>query len=251
MSTLDDPSIRSHVGISKQDQALSRAIKVSIIIHVSLLVFLILKSIVAPSEVNTKEYIPSLRVDLVALPDQKTTDQVTPAMPVPAEAEEPVKEVKKEVVKTAPEEKGDYSLNKKKNKKERMKSALDRIKALEKIKEGEPIRGNKVMKGSSSKGVATENVQTTYIDVVLDKVRNEWELPQWLKDKGLTAKVLIKIDRRGMITSTRFLKTSGNEQFDAAVKRTLQASVPFPAPPLSILADMSGDGIVFGFPIAE
>jgi TonB family protein len=229
---------------------ISRAIKISAGIHLGLLLVLFLKSIVLPSEPNTKEYIPSLRVDLVALPDQKTTEQITPAMP--AVAPEEVKEAeKKEKVAQKTEEKGDYSLNKKKNKKERMKSALDRIKALEKIKDGEQIKGNKVMKGSSSKGQASDSVQTTYIDMVLDKVRNEWELPQWLKDQNLTAKVLIKIDRRGIITSTRFLKSSGNEQFDAAVKRTLQASVPFPAPPLSILADMSGDGIVFGFPIAE
>ncbi len=200
-----------------------------------------------PSEINTKEYIPSLRVDLVALPDQKTTDQITPTMPSSHETEK--EPAKKEKI-TPAEEKGDYPLSKKK-KNDRLKSALARIKALEKIKEGEQIKGNVVMKGSSAKGVATDSVETTSFDVVLDKIRTEWELPQWLKEKGLSAKVLIQIDRRGMITHTRFIKSSGNEQFDAAVKRTLQASVPFPAPPTSILANVSQDGIVFGFPIAE
>lgn len=232
---------------SQNPDPLKKAIKLSLGIHLTLLVILFLKSIVMPSEINTKEYIPSLRVDLVALPDQKTTDQITPAMP--SASEESKESAKKEKVKAA-EEKGDYSLNKKK-KKDRMKSALDRIKALEKIKEGEQIKGNVVMKGSSAKGVATNSVETTYFDVVLDKIRTEWELPQWLKDRGLSAKVLIQIDRRGMITHTRFIKSSGNEQFDAAVKRTLQASVPFPAPPVSILPNVSQDGIVFGFPIAE
>lgn len=240
-----DPTLLRPSDPAKPDPIV-RAIKLSLGIHAALLVILYLKSIVMPSELNTKEYIPSLRVDLVALPDQKTTDQVTPAMP---SSPEETKEVTKEKIKETPE-KGDYSLNKKK-KKERLKSALDRIKALEKIKEGEQIKGNKVMKGSSAKGVATDSVETTYFDVVLDKIRTEWELPQWLKDKGLSAKVLIHIDRRGMITHTRFIKASGNEQFDAAVKRTLQASVPFPAPPTSILANVSQDGIVFGFPIAE
>lgn len=245
MSTLVDPPASRDTDPTKQDP-LTRAIKLSLGIHLSLLVVLFLKSIVLPTEINTKEYIPSLRVDLVALPDQKTTDQITPAMP---SSPEEVKDAKKEITKES-SEKGDYSLNKKK-KKDRMKSALDRIKALEKIKEGEQIKGNQVMKGSSAKGVATDSVETTYFDVVLDKIRTEWELPQWLKDKGLSAKVLIHIDRRGMITHTRFIKSSGNEQFDAAVKRTLQASVPFPAPPISILANVSQDGIVFGFPIAE
>lgn len=228
---------------------LAKAIRVSFVIHLGVLAFLIIKSIVLPGPLNTKEYIPSLRVDLVSLPDQKTTEQITPAMPT---ASEEVKEpTKKEKIETKPTEKGDYSLNKKKSKKDRMKSALDRIKALEKIKEGEQIKGNKIAKGSSAKGEATNSVETTYVDVVLDKIRAEWELPQWLKDKNLSAKVLIKIDRRGMITHTQFIKSSGNEQFDAAVKRTLQASVPFPVPPTSILANMSQDGIMFGFPIAD
>ncbi len=235
---------------SRSRDPLVKAIKVSVGIHLGLLILLYLKSIVLPSSLNTKEYIPSLRVDLVALPDQKVTDQVTPAMP--SAAEEPVKETTKEkATKVKPAvEKGDYSLHKKK-KQDRLKSALARIKSLEKIKEGEQIKGNQVMKGSSAKGEAKNSVETTYFDVVLDKIRNEWELPQWLKERNLSAKVLIKIDRRGMITQTHFVKSSGNEQFDAAVKRTLQASAPFPAPPLSILADVSQDGIVFGFPITD
>jgi len=233
---------------SRNQDPLARAIKISLFIHLGFLVLLYLKSIIVPSALNTKEYIPSLRVDLVALPDQKTTEQVTPSMPAAVEEVKAPPQKEKVILKT--EEKGDYSLNKKK-KKERLKNALARIKSLEKIKEGEQIKGNKVMRGSSSKGTASESVETTYFDVVLDKIRSEWELPQWLKEKNLSAKVLIQIDRRGMITHTNFIKSSGNEQFDAAVKRTLQAAVPFPAPPLSILANVSQDGIVFGFPIAE
>ena len=243
MSFIQNPASRS------QDP-LTKAIKISLGFHLGLIVLLIIKSIVIPAGLNTKEYMPSLRVDLVSLPDQKITEQVTPAMPT---ASETVKESsKKEKVTQKTEEKGDYSLKKNKNKnKDRLKSALARIKSLEKIKEGEQIKGNKVMRGSSAKGAASASVETTYFDVVLDKIRAEWELPQWLKDKNLSAKVLIQIDRRGMITHTQFIKSSGNEQFDAAVKRTLQASVPFPAPPTSILANVSQDGILFGFPIAE
>ena len=130
-----------------------------------------------------------------------------------------------------------------------MKSALDRIKALEKIKAGEEIRGNKISKGSSAKGVATDSLETTYFDAVLEKVQNEWELPQWLQDKNLSAKVLIQIDRRGMVTHTQFIQSSGNEQFDAAVKHAIQASAPFPLPPVSILAGVSQDGILLKFPL--
>ena len=235
---------------SRHPDPLPKAIKFSLLIHIGLLLFLYAKSIILPSSLNTKEYIPSLRVDLVALPEQKTTEEITPAMPKAAEVvKEPAP--KKEKIIQSTVEKGDYSLHKKKTNKDRLKSALARIKSLEKIKEGEQIKGNKVMKGSSAKGTVTNSVETTYFDVVLDKIRSEWELPQWLKDKNLTAKVLIKIDRRGMITQTHFIKSSGNEQFDSAVKRTLQAASPFSTPPVSILSDVSQDGIIFGFPIAE
>jgi TonB family protein len=132
-----------------------------------------------------------------------------------------------------------------------MNSALARIKALEKIKAGETIKGNKVMKGSSAKGVSTESAETIYLDVVRDKISSEWELPQWLQDKNFSAKVLVKIDRRGMISIVRFLKNSGNAQFDAAVKRTLQIASPLPVPPIAVLPSVSQDGIVLGFPLAD
>ncbi len=228
----------------RSPEALSKAVKLSVLIHFLFIFGMFLKSIISPSEIRTKEYLPSLRVDLVALPNQKITETVTPAQP----AEE------KTLKETAIEEPGDYSLSKKKVKnikKDKMKSALDRIKALEKIRDGEALKGNIVRKGSSAKGDANVLAQTTYFDSVLDKVRNEWELPTWLQDKGLNAKVLVKIDRRGNISSITFIRNSGNSQFDTAVKRALNAASPFSPPPMSVLVDVSRDGIVLGFPIAD
>lgn len=225
------------------DDPLRRAIKISLAIHVGALVALYLKSVILPGSLLTKDYIPSLRVDLVSLPDQKKTDSMTPsrsAVDLP---------VIKERVKQKPiVEKGDYSLSKK-NHQDRVKSALARIKALEKLNDGEPVKGNRIAKGSSATGEAKESLETTYFDLVLEKVRAEWELPHWLQEQNLSAKVLIHVDRRGMITSHRFIKSSGNEQFDAAVKKALQAATPFPAPPLAIVPDVSQAGILLGFPI--
>jgi TonB family protein len=229
----------------RSPEALSKAIKLSILFHLLLLIGMYLKNIVMPSGLHTKEYLPSLRVDLVALPSQKITETVTP-LEVPEEKSSPLEST------TAKEpqltERGDYSLSKKKLK---MKSALDRIKALEKIRDGETLKGNVVKKGSSAKGDPNTSAQSTYFDSVLDKVRNEWELPSWLQGKGFSAKVLIKIDRRGSISSLTFIRTSGNSQFDAAVKRTLNAAAPFSPPPLAVLADVFKEGIVLGFPIAD
>ena len=249
----------------RSQEPLSNAIKLSVLMHLLLLLVLYVKSVVMPPDLHTKEYLPSLRVDLVALPEHKINEQVTPALP-PSSVEtkkpaEPAKPEPREKVekkadlkeKTEAAEQGDYSLKKKtkESKKEKMKGALERIKALEKIREGETLKGNVVRKGSSAKGDASRSAETTYFDVVLEKVRNEWELPSWLQGKGLSAKVLIKIDRRGMITVINFVRSSGNSQFDAAVKRALYASMPFPVPPVSVLADVMKDGVILGFPIAD
>ena len=86
-------------------------------------------------------------------------------------------------------------------------------------------------------------------DVVLERVRNYWELPKWLQEQNLSAQVTIYIDRKGQMTRYVFTKPSGNESFDGEVKRTLQSAVPFPEPPIAIIPDVSQQGIVLGFPI--
>lgn len=49
------------------DQGYGRALKISVILHVLFLVSVLFKALVFPSQ--PKPYIPSLRVDMVALPD--------------------------------------------------------------------------------------------------------------------------------------------------------------------------------------
>jgi outer membrane biosynthesis protein TonB len=261
----------SNPSTDRSDESFKKAIQLSIAAHIVLFVVLFLKTLILPSSPDVKEYLPSLKVDLVALPDQKAAEVTTPA-PAPAAPEEikapekpaePVSEKTSEKLADKKAEKtketpGDYSLKKKKSKelakeqaRERMQSALARIKALEKIRAGEQIKGNKIMTGSSAKGVLNENAETVYNDIVRDRISAEWELPQWLQDQNLTAKVLIRIDRRGVISLVRFIRTSGNAQFDTAVKRTLLAASPIPPPPISVLPSVSQEGIVLGFPMVD
>jgi TonB family protein len=247
---------------NEQDRLLSRFIKFSLGLHVAVLVLLFLKGTLAPSE--PKEYLPSLRVDLVGLPDRKVLDQanVKPLEKAPEEVKPaPVKpEPKVEI--PAEKDSGDFSVAKKKAKEKKtskkeieaqkkLKNALARIKALERIKamEGEPIRGNQISKGSAISGSAKVALETTYIDVVVERVRANWELPKWLQDQGLQAKVTLYIDRQGQLKRFEFTKSSGNEQFDSEVKRTLQVAAPFPVPPDAVAGDMTDGGISLGFPI--
>jgi TonB family protein len=136
----------------------------------------------------------------------------------------------------------------------RLKAAMDRIKALSKIhadtdsektEDAPPIKGNKISKGNSQDGDAKESDSANYYDTVRAKLQENWALPVWLSRQNLSAQIEITIDGRGQVRDFRFAKPSGNAQFDAAVKRTLQESQPFPAPP----EDLLGNGILIGFPL--
>jgi outer membrane biosynthesis protein TonB len=246
--------------IQNQNQILKRFLSLSVVLHVFGVLYLLLKSLMFPDE--PKVYLPSIRVDLVGLPSQKLNEVPAPVAtpaekPKPAPAAEPKTEVKPDA------DEGEISLSKKKKKKQehakkekeaqkKLKQALERIKAIERIKAlagGDEIRGNRVSKGSALTGEAKTALETTYFDVILERVRANWELPKWIQDQSLNAKVVVYLDGRGNLKSFRFSKTSGNEQFDSEVKRTLQASSPFPVPPGAIASDISGQGILLGFPL--
>lgn len=239
--------------IERHKDPMKQYLLYSMAAHAALLVALILRgTVLAPPP---KVYVPSLRVDLVALPDLKKTDVPVIKEEKPEEQVAPKPDPKLTDVK--PSEEGEISLKKKKSAREkaaqeRLKNALARIKALERIKKmsGEQIKGNQISKGSALTGDAKTSLETTYYDVVLERVRNYWELPKWLQEQThLSAQVTVYINREGKMIRYVFNRPSGNESFDSEVKRTLQQSVPFPPPPLAILPDVSNEGIQLGFPM--
>lgn len=256
MSALQSPPLHSTGLHSTQHtpDSLKKFLVYSGVLHLLALFAMLIKSVVAPSE--PKLYVPSLRVDLVALPDLKKNE--LPPQPAPEDAATKPKEEPKPVLDTKPAEDDEIALKKKKEQskrekaaQEKLKNALARIKALERIKlmAGAQVKGNAISKGSALSGDAKTSLTTTYYDVVLERVRNYWELPKWLQDQNLSAQVTVFIDRNGQMTRFEFKKHSGNESFDNEVKRTLQSAVPFPAPPIAIIPDVGQQGIVLGFPI--
>jgi len=256
-------SHRSQLPHQNQSELLKKFLIYSAVLHVLLFFYLAVKSVLFPSV--PKEYIAALRVDLVGLPDQKKNEVVEP--PKPADAPKPVEAPKpKPVELSKPKvdtdlDPGDYAAAKKKKKEEhkkkekeaqkKLKAALDRIKALERIKAmtGEEVKGNQISKGTSLSADAKTALEASYSDVVLERVRSNWELPKWLKEQKLSANVIIFIDARGQLKGVKFTKLSGNDQFDSEVKHTLQASAPFPLPPEGTTSDLSHEGIPLAFPL--
>ena len=245
----------------EQTSLLKKFVVFSAVAHVLFFAYLAIDTAFFPS--TPKEYISALRVDLVALPDQKKNEVVEPkpADPKPVEpVTKPEPAVKPKV--EPDEDKGEYAASLKKKKVEhqkkekeaqkKLKAALDRIRALERIKAMtavDEVKGNAISKGTSLTSEAKTSLEASYSDVVLERVRSNWELPKWLMEKSYSANVILYIDRRGQIKNFKFTKSSGNSQFDSEVKRTLQASAPFSIPPDGIGGDLANEGIPLAFPL--
>ncbi|MGE0614652.1 MAG: TonB C-terminal domain-containing protein [Bacteriovoracia bacterium] len=239
---------------------LSRGLRWSFILHALFLAVVFVKTVVLPD--NFEVYTPTLRVDLVGLPDilSKDLDKVSPIVPK-EDAGDDMKAPAEQKIKT-----GDMTLKEQEKKKKatqeaeakkrksKMSNALERIKALAKLSEEEPknqalIKGNQVSKGTTLTGNAKEAANLSYNDLLLERLKQNWELPVWLDRQNLSAKVLLYIDARGSVRGIRFEKNSGNPKFDAAVRDAITASDPFPVPPKELQSQMMSSGVLLGFPL--
>lgn len=246
---------------------INKGIKWSAIAHLALLAIIILKSLVFPGKPIV--YIPSLRVDIVGLPDVLKSEKML-SKNAPTNIEEMKKQLQEaetgakniKIPPSAKEEikKDDMTIKplasaSEKNRQKRLKNALSRIKALAKITGeqdsaiSQPIKGNMISHGSSISGEARETGKAGYLDTLRERLQDNWALPVWVARQRLSAQVQIHINSRGRLESFKFIKLSGNSQFDDAVKKTLIESQPFPLPPPDLVGRLISDGILVGFPL--
>ncbi len=259
-------------GGSDGQRALSddRGLRWSLLIHGIITLSVLIQQLIFPSKIIMVP--PSLRVDLIGLPELTKRDMTLAPRPVQNN------EVMKEVNTTTPEApKGSAakasdsvikdemaiapkSVSNTKERKKTIQAALTRIKALERIKneqentttpsrKGGLVKGNVLSAGESISGEVSDNAQNAYFERVRERIQENWELPVWLSRQTLSAQVQLHIDPRGGIRNYRFIKSSGNPQFDEAVKKALQTSVPFPVPPAGLTSAVLTNGILVGFPL--
>ncbi len=240
---------------------LGKSVKWSLFAHGALALFIILKSLVFPSDPILLP--PSLRVDMVGLPDilKKDLSQVPKKIPENIKTQ-PNTPVEAKPIEVNPDEMvlkpTKIEKTKEKPRDHKLQSALARIRALEKLKSRDAeeeeeapvvIKGNQVSAGSSLNGDARESAQSGYLDLLRDSLSESWSLPPWLARQKLVAQVHIRIDPAGRILSAKFVKTSGNQQFDEAILATLRDAQPLPRPPKELLQSLSENGIMVGFPL--
>jgi TonB family protein len=258
------------------DRDLSFGMKVSLLLHVALLAAVILKSLVFPGEPEV--WTPALRVDIVGLPEVLKQDlaQLPPLPPAAQETPPPTETAepppKAEAKPMAPPEdiakpdemvldakrvaeKKREEARSERERRNKMLNALARIRALNKIQgeetaeAGPLIKGNQISRGASLSGQARESAAADYRDALLARIQRNWALPTWLARQKFAARVVITVDAAGRILNYRFLSTSGNAQFDDAVKAALARSQPFAPPPAELRDQLASRGVVLGFPL--
>ena len=254
----------------KQSSVFSAVLSVTL--HATLLLFITSGESFFPSS-KPLEIPQTLRVDLVGLPDLKKNEMPVALPSRPEEKDEP-EAAPQETTPPPPAAKDEMIVPSKKkekaveapvkpkeiDRKAQMAQTLKRMKTLERLKESEEksekseetatlIKGNKVSPGNSLSGEAKEALEVGYYEKVKDALTENWSLPPWLAKQELSAQVVIQVDAAGQLQGMRFLKSSGNAQFDNSVKATIRQSLPFPHPPKNLIDTVGGKGIVLGFPL--
>jgi len=238
----------------RSDPEWNRALRISAIAHGTALLLLLVDTVFLHE--TPKPYIPSLKVDLVALPDVLKQDHRNMTTSEPADAPGDTGDTGEMKVATPSAKRpAKPAANASK-----IKNALAKIRALEKISgdgsgakpRAAPvplIKGNKLSAGTSTTGDARESAESSYYDLVRDHLQDHWSLPVFLARQGFAAQVLVTLDARGNLIAFKFTKPPGSAPFDEAVKNTLTSAQPFPKPPASLLGSVATRGILVGFPL--
>lgn len=259
-------------GAPWQKQLFWQGFRRAAVAHALLAIVLVIISLRA--ETRPVVISPSIRVDLIDLPDLTKKDlsnraysdleELTKAMgKASRESKRLLEEIQSEPLddemtakekkpRPADEPKEEKKTDKKKTK-ESLRAAIDRIRALQEIEEevdrtklkpANLAKGNILSKGSQLTG-ETGLTSDEYGEKVRSKLSANWDLPIWLAQQKLASQVMVFLDKTGYVSNTIFLKSSGNTQFDEYVLKTIRVSQPFGPPPRELV----GEGITLGFPL--
>lgn len=249
------------IGINKQDSLVSWY--QSLGIHIALLLFGYSSHFFWSNDI---QYQPTIRVDMVDLP--KKFQEKMKLLPKTKEAQtkdpkiaKKTKAQEKNIEKKKPLKK---AINlKKRDAKDRAKSALDRLKAVQRLKQQSKRKKNqetaisKIAGNIKSEGVAVSakelnNKQkieyNSYIYEVDQHVKSHWSLPRYLDAENLSTRILVKIDSGGHVIHKRIVASSGNSNYDDIVIKAVESASPFPPPPNKFAGIFKNEGFEFGFP---
>lgn len=201
--------------------------------------------------------LPTIQVDMVALPDfTKNNISVNDMKKKPIAKDIPkVESSSKDKSMVLKKNKTQKSIEKIKERvrnrklKEFSKNRAKEQEALKKFQEKyrSILAGNQTNEGNSISGSLEASINN-YVSSVVNQIRENWELPLYLQDKGFRASVILYIDRNGN-ARYEFNKRSGNDIFDELVRNALELSIPFSQPPVDVILLLKNKGIEVLFPL--
>ena len=207
--------------------------------------------------VKELERLPRIKSGKIDLEKQVSTTELESKLEKKAA---PVKvEKKEEVIKKNDTVllKNKKSKKKKKNKKKNTKKGI-KSKAGKKAKNkaAEELRnlilmGNQLSKGELATGEVSD-VDLTELDRYALKVKNRikphWNLPSFLLDLDLRARVRIYINKEGELIRMSLIDKSGNAEYDNRVRKAIELAEPFDAPAKNIREAVEDGELVLVFP---
>lgn len=244
---------------SFEDVLFKRAVVISVFFHLALYIC----SIYLPSIPFLKgkrgelKYTPTVRVDLVALPDKpyremKEMDEVI------QKTGDAIQEIKKQRAELTLQEKKGAKLGKGIPLKKETTSAIERLRALQNlekrlrlVKKDAERKGNRVTPGASLPSSGKENVLDEYRSVVVEKIKLRWSLPSYLrKQEALSGEMIIFLNPDGGVIRKEIV-SSGVQEFDGYMNQALEEALPFPAVPEALRRELRYDGVSITFVAGE
>lgn len=203
-----------------------------------------------------------IHVDMVGLPDRAKPAPEAPAPAPPAETKAPpAKPELPPTTKPAPKnESPKVNLNKVKQSEA---AALKRLEAIERLKrsmggEKSPektetsaksaplVKGNEISHGSALKGIAKLNYEN-YQETAHAHIRKHWNLPHWMANANLSARVRVWIDAQGNVVRKEITQKSARPDFDDRALRALESATPLPRPPAELANVLAVEGMEIEF----
>jgi colicin import membrane protein len=114
------------------------------------------------------------------------------------------------------------------------------------------LEGNRLSKGGAlvgdfSDGESSEFSQ--YVQGIPDIIRPFWNLPSYLKEKGLKCRIRVYIAATGKLLKVEVFESSGALEYDSRAEKAVRDASPFPAPSVAVGARLTKSGIILGFPL--
>jgi|GEM_PF-6663902 len=109
-------------------------------------------------------------------------------------------------------------------------------------------RGNQKNEGTSATGDINADTKNAYVGHLVDRIRSQWSLPQYLQNKGYRAEMRMYLNARGEVFKLEFTRVSGNNRFDEQAEAAIR-NAKFMPPPAEMASVLKNPGVLVQFPL--